>query len=349
MLPYLSDPAPEDILPREIVFNHDVSTLAAAMLPWARRNPRFTYLCAIWLSGLKPYDVGHRRDLTVKVKDAMLRLGCDVVEIDGHHKIWFFPDRVGDLKPDVPTRVTRLGYSEKADIAPPQEFQVEVCRTWLREHARPTKEVRSKFSSDGMRHLVMIWTEKTGAYREVDQVDEEDGEIFRADRVFITSGAFIQAALDEGYRAKRVFPDCADAKFNLSHRATGAKWRGRPPKRARLLKTITVPAPPRARRVAKGRRVKIGDLVTPELARGRLEAFLQVRLTKARAANEHPLFTLEAAARATGVPYTGGRVPAVLMRALRGTGCRTRLLLLKGKRSRWWFRAKDMPAYWSAS
>lgn len=79
-----------------------------------------------------------------------------------------------------------------ADV--PNEAQVEVCRAWLKEHARPTKTIRKKFSSYHWKHVVERLAE--GRY--------------------IQNGAFIKAAELEGYRMERSAEGSLNAHFNFS-------------------------------------------------------------------------------------------------------------------------------------
>jgi hypothetical protein len=328
---WIENPEPTDILPRETVFNRDASTLAVALLPWARRNPRFTFVCAMWASGLRPQDVAQRPDLVDKVRLALRVLGC---RPDGmarpHAKIWFFPDRARP-EPGVLTHVTRAGYSEDASIPPPQPFQVAVCKAWLQEHARKTATVRRIYSTDSLRRLVTEWTRVTGAYRNVEQVNEHTSERYFSEEVYVTNGAFLLAATEEGYLARRVGVT-GDAWFNMIHRKTGAKWKGRKPKEPQAV----VDVPSAEYNLARGRPIKVTDLIDENVVRARLVEFLQELKDVATSTGTAPRFRLKQALRAAGFLVKGGRPPEVLTRLLHQLGWESTYSSAKGERGHWW-------------
>jgi hypothetical protein len=315
---YLEQPDPTDILPREIVFHQDPVALAIALLPWVRDNPRFTFTCLCWVAGLRPPDLAHDH-LVDKVRAARRCLGCVPVDGTGRGaKVWYFPDHV-ELRAGEPARVTRSGFSYNQLEPLPQPFQVEVCRAWLREHARPTREIRRKFSTDSLRRFVTIWTRETGAFTGREQENEFTGDRYVASEVYVTNGAFLQAALDEGYRAVPV-PRTGDAWLDLIHRKTGQRWRGRIPGPVRPASPRTA-SPPR----------RLSDVVDPIVVRSRLTAFVnRVRLRgPAR-------FKLKEASRAAGIPIGKGTPPKVLTRTLHELGYEARYMMVKGHRSQWW-------------
>lgn len=100
----------------------------------------------------------------------------------------------------------------KEDETDPVPAQIEKCREWLRAHAEPTRGIRRRHSSYGLKHAVERWTRAPG--RSYDQTDHF-GRKWTGDYFYVSNGAFIAAALDEGYRAQRVRPGCLNAFFNL--------------------------------------------------------------------------------------------------------------------------------------
>lgn len=333
-------PLAEDILSREIIFNHDLASLAVALLPWVRRNPYFSLLALIDVCGLKISETG-KPWLLEKVQNVIRSLGCRSVGRTEHGgKVWHFPDKVRLSA----THVTCRGYSENADEQPPQDFQISVAREWLRQHARPTKSITTKFSTDGLRSLVRVWTRETGFYKDVTQVNEWTGQCYKAPDVYITSGAMLQAALLEGYQTKRV-PRTGHAWLNISWHKTGQQWRGPVPK----------PSPPKPPKIDFDyRKTKSTDLISLEVVKARLEAFLHKEKFKAqeRVADGHyaalaePHFRLKAAARAAQIPVGKGRAPEVLTRALKELGCESARLTFAGVEGQYWHRNKDMPRNW---
>jgi len=79
---------------------------------------------------------------------------------------------------------------------PPSENEIATCRTWLRLFAAPTKRIQTAFGSYYLKHLVEHW----------------------GGRLYVSNGAFIEAAKREGYRFKRVIPGSQNANFNFSVR-----------------------------------------------------------------------------------------------------------------------------------
>jgi hypothetical protein len=81
---------------------------------------------------------------------------------------------------------------------PPDPKQVELCREWIRLHCSPRKSINHHAYSYALKHAVESWLRnaKRPAY--------------------ITNGAFIAAAIAEGYRYRRARPSSINAVFNMS-------------------------------------------------------------------------------------------------------------------------------------
>jgi len=94
---------------------------------------------------------------------------------------------------------TRDGREHEA----PNREQVRACKAWVSEWVTPRKSINRQRDSYGLKDDVERWH---GSY--------------------ISNGAFIQAAVECGYVAERISPDCPNARFNMSY----VKWNraGRP-------------------------------------------------------------------------------------------------------------------------
>lgn len=109
------------------------------------------------------------------------------------------------------TRITEAGLYPAArlcggieqDPADPNPKEVTAARGWIKWFAEPTKGIRTRYSSYGLKHVVEEWS---GHY--------------------VSNGAFIRAAELEGYRIKRASPESPNAFFNMLVR--------RPPERRRV-------------------------------------------------------------------------------------------------------------------
>jgi len=84
------------------------------------------------------------------------------------------------------------------DKGPPKDEQVQWCIRWLRKFAEPRKTINTNRSSYGLKHDVESWTKE-----------------FPEGRQYIPNGAFIAAALAEGYRVVPVAPNNINAHFNI--------------------------------------------------------------------------------------------------------------------------------------
>ena len=94
---------------------------------------------------------------------------------------------------------------EGPNRVPPNPKQVAICREWLALFAIHTKTIRPRRCSYEYKHDVERWTEKRGP------------------REYIANGAFIAAAVAEGYRLKPTSDGSPNAYFNLGPRPTGAE------------------------------------------------------------------------------------------------------------------------------
>lgn len=89
------------------------------------------------------------------------------------------------------------------DGSPPDDGQVELCRGWLRERARPSRSVCKSWlgcelSSYALKHVVEGWLRGRG------------------EGAYIANGAFIEAAVREGYRWRPVRPGSPNAVFYMA-------------------------------------------------------------------------------------------------------------------------------------
>jgi hypothetical protein len=92
----------------------------------------------------------------------------------------------------IPYRCSRGEPPEAAGAGPPDPEQVATCRRWLALFARPRKTINPRRHSYGLKHDVERWA---GGY--------------------VGNGAFIAAALAEGYRVRQVDRG-PNAFFNMS-------------------------------------------------------------------------------------------------------------------------------------
>ena len=92
-----------------------------------------------------------------------------------------------------------VGRETDAHHAPSQE-QVELCREWIRQFATRTERINSGYalSSYTLKHLVESWRRHNGG------------------NDYISNGAFIEAMMREGFRARRCDVGSPNAVFNAS-------------------------------------------------------------------------------------------------------------------------------------
>lgn len=96
----------------------------------------------------------------------------------------------------------------------PAVEQVEACRSWLRLWARPRKTINWRLSSYQLKHAVEHASRRHGVVYEL--VDSR-GRSWTSSYLYVSNGAFIAAALLEGYRAKQI-DDSLNARLNLAMR-----------------------------------------------------------------------------------------------------------------------------------
>ncbi len=114
------------------------------------------------------------------------------------------------------------------DHAPVEPQQVEVCRGWLVEHAKPRKTINRVTHSGFLKGSVEVWSETLGVRWE--QADRH-GRRFDGPRLYIANGAFIAAALAEGYRVQTApgRPEVTLAISFLGYWGDDVRWRRRAP------------------------------------------------------------------------------------------------------------------------
>jgi len=95
---------------------------------------------------------------------------------------------------------TRRPDQQTGPRAAPDAGEVQLCRDWLKAYAEKTNTPRPRSSSYGLKHVVETWA---GTY--------------------VSNGAFIVAAMLEGYTITPSGPDSLNAHFNMSLR----KWKAR--------------------------------------------------------------------------------------------------------------------------
>lgn len=100
----------------------------------------------------------------------------------------------------------------------PDDGQVALCRRWIRCFVRPRKTVNRSRSSYGLKHDVERWTAQTpGEWRNVDNRGRE----WFSDSAYVSNGAFIKAAVLEGYSVRQI-EGGPNAHFDMSFGAKGA-------------------------------------------------------------------------------------------------------------------------------
>ncbi len=82
--------------------------------------------------------------------------------------------------------------------AAPNEIEVQAAREWLRAYAKKTVNIRKTYTSYGMKHLVERRAAVEGRHQ------------------YVSNGAFIEAALAEGYKMERAARASVNAFFNMA-------------------------------------------------------------------------------------------------------------------------------------
>ncbi len=100
----------------------------------------------------------------------------------------------------------------------PNPGEVECCRAWLREWATPRKTLNTRRSSYGLKHDVERASQRQGVsyLANLPTNDPSASELF--DRIYVSNGAFIAAAIAEGYRLTPTQPGSPNAFFNFTVR-----------------------------------------------------------------------------------------------------------------------------------
>ncbi len=98
-------------------------------------------------------------------------------------------------------RVSAAGFEPNRegteDTRDPSPEEIAACRLWLRTYAVPTKTIRPR-TSYGYKHHVERWAD-----------------------LYVPNGAFIQAAILEGFRVERIDHTSINAVFALRMRRRG--------------------------------------------------------------------------------------------------------------------------------
>jgi hypothetical protein len=96
--------------------------------------------------------------------------------------------------------------------ARPADDQVECCREWIRAYCTPRKTMNTKYSSYSLKHVVESWTEGKDSHYKIPLLRHR----WPHSRKYISNGAFIKAALLEGYEARPTAYASDSAYFNIS-------------------------------------------------------------------------------------------------------------------------------------
>lgn len=96
-------------------------------------------------------------------------------------------------------KVFKDGIVAISDSGRPDPVEVERARAWIQQFGRRLKNVNYRANSYMLKHCVERWWRAT-----------RPGQPY-----YVSNGAFIQAAMDMGYRAKPVGTN-GDAVFNMS-------------------------------------------------------------------------------------------------------------------------------------
>lgn len=105
---------------------------------------------------------------------------------------------------------TRTCNHEAVDSA-----QVEACRTWLRCRAVTSARLNKRVGSYSLKHRVEEESREPGVVHH--QIDPH-GRAWAGAYLYVSNGAFIEAARLEGYRVQPCAPGSPNAFFNLTIR-----------------------------------------------------------------------------------------------------------------------------------
>lgn len=91
----------------------------------------------------------------------------------------------------------------------PDPAEIERAKDWIRRYGRQRQSFNRRYTSYNLKHCAERWIKATG---------------LRYGGMYVSNGAFIQAALDLGYRAEPV-GNLGDALFNMAVPCVGAPER----------------------------------------------------------------------------------------------------------------------------
>jgi hypothetical protein len=115
-------------------------------------------------------------------------------------------------------RVSANGFEPNTDAPEdshdPDPEEVRLAHDWLDLHVVRTMHIAPRHSySYGCKHRVENWTETFGPHN--GQIDPS-GRRWGAPYHYISNGAFIRAALDASFTARRCCPGCLNGYFNFT-------------------------------------------------------------------------------------------------------------------------------------
>jgi len=100
-------------------------------------------------------------------------------------------------------KITRIGFFPNDcgdDGAEPEPEEIAICRAWMRVRVEPTKAIQTRMGSYGWKHMVEDAARALGA------------------SLYVPNGAFILAAMAEGYNVVRYSGDDPNGFFNMRAR-----------------------------------------------------------------------------------------------------------------------------------
>lgn len=105
--------------------------------------------------------------------------------------------------------------TKSCDHGKPDAAQVVLCRAWIRRWAYPRKSINTRQGSYALKHVV----ERSTISRGVTHLQTDHlGRRWSGAYVYVTNGAFILAALLEGYRMVPSSVGSPNAFFNMGVR-----------------------------------------------------------------------------------------------------------------------------------
>lgn len=94
----------------------------------------------------------------------------------------------------------------------PTADQIACCQEWIRAYCTPRKKENTKYSSYNLKHAVERWTDGQAEYTGISmRTYKFEGN----EHKYISNGAFIVAAILEGYTATPVRRGSSNACFNM--------------------------------------------------------------------------------------------------------------------------------------